>query len=869
MKSRILSLLIGLFFIHFSINGQNLENESKSYNFIIEGKGSFSTIQLTEEELHLSSAHVSSVSGVSHFYFQQRWNDIDIFNAVGSVHIDNEGVVRHTTNNFINPDNYSAQNQRNYGVEAAITSAADHFDLPIVSTTELLSEEPGGNQKRVFSNPNYSRTEILTQYVYLPHNGRLVLAHSIVLDIAQIHEKWMVFVEAGSNQVIRKEPLFLECNFGSPEECEPVQHLHESNRPSNDLTHASLGEMMNNSYNVFAIPLEAPNEGSRSIVTEPWLDAPAASPFGWHDTDGIAGAEFTVTNGNNVLAVDDLDGDNIGGTSPDGGANLMFDFPLDLAMDPITYIDAAIVNLFYMNNIVHDVAYLYGFDAASGNFQENNYGNGGTGSDAVRAEAQDGSDTNNARFFSAPEGFSPRMEMYEWVPTIGSATIEVTAPPNISGFYTSAKAAFGPQVASITGDLVLAGGNIACDTMPITNGGAINGNIALIDRGGCSFVEKVLNAQDEGAIAVIVCNNLPGAGVFSMGGNDGSITIPSAMLSFEDCETIKVELGNTVTVNLELIDQVNTDSDLDNGIIAHEYGHGISIRLTGGPTNIGCLSGDEQMGEGWSDYFGLMLQLKPGDMGEDRNGIGTYVEGDVPTGNGIRPFPYSTDFNVNPMTYHTISLQNISVPHGVGSVWCTMLWDMTWNLIEKHGYEPDVYATTGGNGIAMELVMEGLKLQGCFPGFVTGRDAILRADTLLNGAANSCEIWRAFARRGLGVGADQGSVGSRTDGVQSFLLPPGCPDELLQPCTDEVLVYSNETIPDGTDKRVNTTIDIDESDVLAGTIVSLRADQAINIEPLFEVEATGELFMKAIPCIDMPRNNIIENRSIQTEHQER
>jgi len=41
------------------------------------------------------------------------------------------------------------------------------------------------------------------------------------------------------------------------------------------------------------------------------------------------------------------------------------------------------------------------------------------------------------------------------------------------------------------------------------------------------------------------------------------------------------------------------DGDLDNGIIAHEYGHGISIRLTGGPSDSDCLNNSEQMGEGW------------------------------------------------------------------------------------------------------------------------------------------------------------------------------------------------------------------------------------------------------------------------------
>ena len=86
------------------------------------------------------------------------------------------------------------------------------------------------------------------------------------------------------------------------------------------------------------------------------------------------------------------------GTDPDGGAGLDFDFPLDLGARPLDSRDAAVTNLFYWNNIIHDVLDAYGFDAAAGNFQVNNYGGGGLGGDDVRAEAQDGSGRNNANF---------------------------------------------------------------------------------------------------------------------------------------------------------------------------------------------------------------------------------------------------------------------------------------------------------------------------------------------------------------------------------------------------------------------------------------------------------------------------------------
>src|SRR5690554_6845719 len=125
------------------------------------------------------------------------------------------------------------------------------------------------------------------------------------------------------------------------------------------------------------------------------------------------------------------------------------------------------------------------------------------------------------------------------------------------------------------------------------------------------------------------------------------------------------------------------------------------------------------------------------------------------------------------MTYAATNYTGaISQPHGIGFVWTTMLWDLTWALIDKHGMDPDVYNGTGGNNIAMHLVIQGLKLQGCNPGFVDGRDAILQADQLLYNGENTCLIWEVFANRGLGFSADQGSRNSRTDQTEAFDLPP-------------------------------------------------------------------------------------------------
>jgi hypothetical protein len=533
-------------------------------------------------------------------------------------------------------------------------------------------------------------------------------------------------------------------------------------------------------YRVFPLPYESPNDGGRELVTD--VAEPTASPFGWHDTDGLAGPEFTVTRGNNAHAYTDLDANNVPdpGSDPDGGPSLIFDFPLDLNLDPSTYRPAAVTNLFYWNNVMHDVTYGYGFTEAAGNFQINTYGRGGLGGDDVRAEAQDGSGLNNANFGTPVDGARPRMQMFVWTSPFPNF-VTVTSPASIAGDYPASGANFGPSFTAtgpISGNVTVvddgAGASTSDGCEPLI--GFPAGDIALIDRGSCPFVLKVNNAEAAGASAVIIANNVAGNPI-TMGGVDPAITIPSLMISLDDGDLLKANLPVTATLRANPLNSTNRDSDLDAGVIAHEYGHGISNRLTGGAATVSCLNNAEQMGEGWSDWFALALTGSSDDRPSTPRGVGAYLRFQDADGAGIRPTPYTTDTAVNPSTYASVAdVANISQPHGIGYVWNTMLWEMHWNLVDAYGFNPDIYGSwsTGGNNLAMQLVMDGFKLQPCQPGFVNGRDAILAADLALTGGANECEIWRAFAKRGLGASADQGSSLSRLDGVEAFDLPAAC-----------------------------------------------------------------------------------------------
>jgi len=173
------------------------------------------------------------------------------------------------------------------------------------------------------------------------------------------------------------------------------------------------------------------------------------------------------------------------------------------------------------------------------------------------------------------------------------------------------------------------------------------------------------------------------------------------------------------------------------------------------------------MGEGWSDLLALALTHEEGDTGSDRRGIGTFVLAENNEGDGIRRFPYSTDMSINPQTYADLANTGGSV-HNIGELWVGMTWDMYWNFIDEYGFDPDWSNTESGNFKAMKLVLEALKLQPGSPGFVDGRNAIIGADQIFYDGANECLIWDAFARRGLGIDADQGNSNNLNDGVVSF-----------------------------------------------------------------------------------------------------
>lgn len=709
--------------------------------------------------------------------FQQTYNGLPVYSSAGTVIIKN-GKVIYYVDNFIKNYSLSSGNIPTITKITALKKIAQDINKKEIQDFTILN----------FTDADPANTNFAKQRLtYAESNGELKLAYEFSFPEPQSSSYWNILVDANNGEILSKVDLNLSCYFHN----DAYSHENVLDNNFNSFLEpllsidASKNTLLlapdNASYNVFPLPLEAPTFGSRSIINNPWILS--ASPEGWH-YDGTT--RYTITRGNNVYAYEDGAATNNPGFSPNGGIARNFDFSFDIHADPSLNVESSITNLFYLNNRIHDVFYMFGFTPVARNFQQTNFGLGGIGNDYVNAEAQDGGGTNNANFASPSDGSKPRMQMYLWS-TVNRQFFYNAPSMAVSRQPSTGVAVFGPilDAIGVTGNVQLSSVIDGCTALPA---GSLVGKIGLVERGTCAFTEKTKNLQNSGAIAAIIYNNTAnGNTIGNMAGNDATITIPSVLIGNTEGEYIKTHLSANTVVNVTLKDDpatsVTPDGSFDNGIVIHEYGHGISNRLTG--TGSGCLNANvskEQMGEGWSDFFALMLTNKPGDNASVARGVGSYAQGQPNTGGGIRPAKYSPDFTINGFTYgNTNGLEynngTAIVPdvHSIGFLWASMLWDLNWEYVAKYGYASDVTSgTTNGSARVLQLVTDALKLQVCNPTFVDGRNAILAAELATTGGVDKCMVWRTFAKRGLGVNASAGIKANINDQEQDFTVPTEC-----------------------------------------------------------------------------------------------
>ncbi|SEN01298.1 Myxococcales GC_trans_RRR domain-containing protein [Stigmatella aurantiaca] len=539
-------------------------------------------------------------------------------------------------------------------------------------------------------------------------------------------------------------------------------------------------------------PTGTPNAHQEPFVA-PNLITLENVPFSRNDPWLPPGA--TQTTGNNVEAYADL-------AAPDGfqpGVDLradttapgVFDYTYDVTQAPGSSAiqrKAAVAHLFYLNNFLHDWYYDSGFDEASGNAQLVNYGRGGLEGDSLKAEAQDYSGRNNANMSTPADGARPRMQMYVFD---GVPNVRVTAPASVAGTLDAGSAAWGKLSYDLTGDLVVpnpTGITEGCEPFPAN---AFSGKLVLLDRGTCNYTIKAINAQNAGAIGILVANNVEALAALSLGGADPAVTLAAVGITQAAGNALKNEVknnGSTITVKLQKLAEFDRDGTIDNAIVAHEWGHYISNRLVGNANGLTNNQG-RAMGEGWADFHAMLMTVREEDRNRPGNSSfqGVYaMAGYTQSGGanngyyfGIRRLPYSTDFNKNALTYrhfatgsplpttHPISASSMaglgnSQVHAGGEVWSSMLWECYASLLNAYPFQE-------AQDRMKSYLLAAYKMTPNAPTLLEARDAVLAVAAAAD-PADYARFRAAFAKRGAGVGAkaaDRGAV-DHVGVVESF-----------------------------------------------------------------------------------------------------
>ncbi|MFL2865537.1 MAG: M36 family metallopeptidase [Pirellulaceae bacterium] len=620
-------------------------------NHLLANAADFGGLASDFESYQLLSSTESPHTRVTHIVLQQQLNGLPIEGAFVNIAIDNDGRVQAAGSSFVTGLGSVGPETASVEPVTAFASVASVVGLTLLESPSLLHDSGDVAQHTVLSS-DVARGDVDLRLSYIPSaTGGVDLAWRVHFTASSQSSLFLGYVDAIDGTVVGVMDL-----------------------------------VRNASYNVFPYPGQSPEDVTSEIVFSDDLVDQTASPFGWHDTNGILGAEYTDTRGNNVFSqgglLDGGGGFAPTGPMPDGGEELEFDFPYDESASSTTdeNVNAQAVQGFYGINVLHDVYYRYGFNEAAGNYQGTNYTGQGLAGDQIILSVADPDEPDNAYYIPALDGEPGIIVM---------GTSFATAP----------------------------------------------------DRG------------------------------------------------------------------------LTMDSD----VLVHEHGHAVLERLVGGPNAFSAGLTPIQMNamhEGFADFVGLWFSLDENSSPSIGEASGEYYTGNP---DGDRRVKYAHDMAVNPHTFD--GFNSLVDPgsgdpnwqeHQGGEIWASVLYDLTWELMFKYGgvedesviqtpaFNPDWFDSciatpggiggntnttgntgfdpvnydTGANNLAMQLILDGARMTPSGAFFTDARDAILAADTALTRGVNHDVIWEVFARRGLGVSADDGLVVLPTDVDAAYDMPP-------------------------------------------------------------------------------------------------
>jgi Zn-dependent metalloprotease len=313
--------------------------------------------------------------GTSFLAYVQTIGGLKVFQGDVQVAVNRNGEVLSVREGFLVSGQQFASEpalDEAQGIAAAFGHAGRIVSPSFAETSARASK----GERAAFANPlSASNEEVLSELSIMRVGDEARLAWHVYADVGS-NEWYEILVDANNGELLYRRNLYVFEAQGT------VYTEHPTANPTRQLL---------------------------SFVGDTTINTTA----GWMGTS-------TVTTGNNAEAYLDTNADNVADANNTTGlsnghassSTQNFTFPFDTTVDPRTQQAAVVTNLFYFNNVMHDFSYNLGFTESARNFQTNNYGRGGLAADSVRAEAQDGSGTNNANFATPPDGQRPRMQQY-------------------------------------------------------------------------------------------------------------------------------------------------------------------------------------------------------------------------------------------------------------------------------------------------------------------------------------------------------------------------------------------------------------------------------------------------------------------------
>ncbi len=420
-----------------------------------------------------------------------------------------------------------------------------------------------------------------------------------------------------------------------------------------------------------------------------------------------------------------------GGTDASGGGTASTSsVTYPASADPDVY--PGTVSLFYFNNVEHDYLYSIGFTEQMWNFQFDNFGKGGAGNDAIIAEVQDGSGTDNANMGTPDEGASPRMQMYLFTDgsfrrSDGDFDWDVIAHEHYHGVSNRSAGK----------------GSTSCLGTPLV------GESGGMGEGWSDFIASSMVDDDN-------------EGEHVTGDQDKGIRrIPYTNYRYSYGSINDINLN--VRRNLTATD--NGIGDQNVGGIPFEV-HDIGevwaatlwdmrelmiVKQKVGNTFPGIFfDGTRRMGNGSTFYIGERV-VQSVDAGHPIN----YRLGFATDDGTVTPFPSAVGTKLNALDIvrpGMVAAENAGNPSRNG---------------------PLATAVTNGARLADKITLRGLQLAPCNPTFVDMRDSMIAADREVTGGENVAVIWRAFASHGVGTTATSSNSGVGGPGpvVENFDVP--------------------------------------------------------------------------------------------------